>query len=757
MISSIRFLTYLSVLVALLPCITTSQWTWQNPRPHGKGIENIYFLDDEHGVSVGEGWNYIATSDGGNTWTVVSDPSQTGDWDTWPYNERLGLYTIFSAQFFGSDTALVIAGSSYRPGLMCWGPVVLVKTTDGGRTWPEVPHLVARPPYPEDYPIAVFDFSFADVLHGAAYSFVGGCDIGADEFLSTTSDGGKTWNAIFGSIHNVVGKFIFLDSSTIIIENWDGLFGEHRLLKTTDAGASWQDRHGLGGYWLRTLTRTGEAGLLGTGIGGVIVRSTDLGDTWTQVNIGANLDLKKVSVLDSSSIVVLGRDDSGASHLFLSEDGGVLWTDIYTSYFPWNGISWKPNGELWLGGEGGTMLKSTDRGGIWTLTGTRTTTHLKTVSFISKQIGWIAGDSGYIAKTTDFGSTWQKLDSPTHASIIRCTFSSEDDGWILDSEGSIMRTSSGGITWQEVYQSSKDTVRALASLGGQYAIATGDSCLVLRTSDGGETWSTVNVGLRPGAVCGDVTMGSDGTAFAAFDSILYFSSDTGKSWTDARTVPFFASVGRINRMIRPSKNVIYVFASNADFSSQINYRSTNEGVTWAPIRYPRFAASSTRDFEFYSDSVGWAIGKALWKTTDAGKTWTEDLRYQGNDLFLFADGEGWIVGDYGGLIRTDIYTDVKEDPPAAPREVRLFQNYPNPFNPETAIRYSLPGGGRVTLNVYDLLGREVATLVNEQQPAGEYTRTWDARGRSSGLYICRLTVSGTHSTSVQMKKMVLMR
>ena len=87
-------------------------------------------------------------------------------------------------------------------------------------------------------------------------------------------------------------------------------------------------------------------------------------------------------------------------------------------------------------------------------------------------------------------------------------------------------------------------------------------------------------------------------------------------------------------------------------------------------------------------------------------------------------------------------------------EFRLFQNYPNPFNPETTIKYQLPDASEVHLVVFDLLGREVSRLVNEVQNAGIHTRTFDARGLSSGIYWYRLTINGR---AVQSRKMILLK
>ena len=89
-----------------------------------------------------------------------------------------------------------------------------------------------------------------------------------------------------------------------------------------------------------------------------------------------------------------------------------------------------------------------------------------------------------------------------------------------------------------------------------------------------------------------------------------------------------------------------------------------------------------------------------------------------------------------------------------PQTFQLSQNYPNPFNPSTVIRYQVSGMSRVTLKVYDILGREVTTLVNEEKPAGTYEVIFNASNLSSGVYFYRLETSNGFSRT---KKMILLR
>jgi hypothetical protein len=112
--------------------------------------------------------------------------------------------------------------------------------------------------------------------------------------------------------------------------------------------------------------------------------------------------------------------------------------------------------------------------------------------------------------------------------------------------------------------------------------------------------------------------------------------------------------------------------------------------------------------------------------------------------------------DYDGTF--EYSNEVEIEVNLLPKEFILYQNYPNPFNPITVIKYEIPGQARndnalVTLKVYDLLGREVATLINEEKPAGRYEVIFDASSLASGVYFYRLE-AGSFSSA---KKMLLIK
>lgn len=111
----------------------------------------------------------------------------------------------------------------------------------------------------------------------------------------------------------------------------------------------------------------------------------------------------------------------------------------------------------------------------------------------------------------------------------------------------------------------------------------------------------------------------------------------------------------------------------------------------------------------------------------------------------------------------DVLTGVVSAGSQIPERYELSQNYPNPFNPTTVIRYGLPMEARVTLRVYNVLGQEVKTLVNESQKAGYYTMAWDGRNNdgghiASGVYFFRINASPARgNTFTQVKKMVMIK
>jgi hypothetical protein len=134
----------------------------------------------------------------------------------------------------------------------------------------------------------------------------------------------------------------------------------------------------------------------------------------------------------------------------------------------------------------------------------------------------------------------------------------------------------------------------------------------------------------------------------------------------------------------------------------------------------------------------------------------------GGEIITWMDGRGsnnhiyaQKVDRYGKLGITGV-----EDNSLLPKTTALMQSYPNPFNPTTVINFQLSDHSYTNLKIFDIIGREVTTLVSETLPAGTYTRQWNASGMSSGIYFYRLqvypNVVGAGSFT-ETKKLVLLK
>jgi len=164
-----------------------------------------------------------------------------------------------------------------------------------------------------------------------------------------------------------------------------------------------------------------------------------------------------------------------------------------------------------------------------------------------------------------------------------------------------------------------------------------------------------------------------------------------------------------------------------------------------------------------TDSFG-AGGSDVWVVrTDAsgGALWTETFGESGGDYgysVLQASDGGYIIA---GRLSSDVLlikldsdvSAIDETPHAVINSYELYQNYPNPFNPTTRIQYSIGSRKFISLKVYDLLGKEIETLVNEDEPAGEYAVEFDASNLASGIYFYQLEAGNFK----QVRKMILMR
>lgn len=195
----------------------------------------------------------------------------------------------------------------------------------------------------------------------------------------------------------------------------------------------------------------------------------------------------------------------------------------------------------------------------------------------------------------------------------------------------------------------------------------------------------------------------------------------------------YFTIGNINTTGFDQLALSFGLYSSGDIPITIEYRTDNDGL-WSDVTYnDQPAGGSWKLFEITESGLPAAEFLSIrFSKNNSQQYRLDDIRLRGVDTETTS---------------SEIVTD------GLPNTIRLDQNYPNPFNPATTIQYSLPGSERVTLSVYDMLGREIAVIVDEVKSAGVHTATWDASGASSGIYMYVLQTNEFRTT----RKMTLMK
>jgi photosystem II stability/assembly factor-like uncharacterized protein len=413
----------------------------------------------------------------------------------------------------------------------------------------------------------------------------------------------------------------------------------------------------------------------------------------------------------------------------------------------------------------------------WYQQNSGTDKNLSAVQFIDANNGFVVGDSGIILRTTDAGNNWEIQPSETDLPLNDIFFLDENNGWIAGgyvntgggfwAYGIILRTTDGGTTWSKQLEDSLDRHSGIFfkdSLNG-WCVA----YRILKTTDGGVNWSEV-IGLSwevwndvyfknldTGIIVG-VRFG-EGRGSAAY---TIETTDGGLNWYGGDLpVGFPAGEGGLGGVCSSDSASVFAVGGIQTFPGNVSYgiiaKTTDWGTTWAIDNIPGPPFS---DVYFTDETNGWIVGvNRILSTSDGGVTWTIQMSDTLNvfSSVYFADvSNGWTVGDNGAIFHTTnggvsfVEEKVIDEIPA---EFLLSQNYPNPFNPTTSIQYAISGRQFVSLKVYDILGSEIETLVNEEKPAGTYEVTWYAEQLPSGVYFYQLRAA----SFIETKKMLLLK
>ncbi len=462
------------------------------------------------------------------------------------------------------------------------------------------------------------------------------------------------------------------------------------LYNTTNGGDVWNEQSSITGEDILSIYFSSPQKGWFVGTSGKIFNTTDGGNIWQPQISGTSDDLYDITFVDDMNGWVVG--DNIILH---SSNGGSSWSSQsfppgYLNGFISVDFVDLLHGWIAVDGEFGTIVKTTNGGNTWTFITGLSSYSLYAVDFVNENTGYFVGMFGAIIKTTDGGNTWiTQPDPPPHDWLYGVHFLDEQKGWAVGFNGKVIFTSDGGNNWRQ------QTAGTTAQLNCVYFL------------DETHGWAVGEDALFGGGV------------------IINYSTEI----IPVELTSFTATV---------DKNNVTLFWSTAT-------ETNNSGFE---IEKKKEVRSQKSEWE----RIGFVKGYG---------TTTEEHNYFFVDKNLSAGHYQYRLKqiDYDGSYE---YSKTMEISLEVPAEFSLSQNYPNPFNPTTKIKYRIPqsviaGETKqslpVSLKVYDVLGNEIATLVNKEQSPGEYEINFNAAELSTGVYFYQLKAGNFTDT----KKMILLR
>ncbi|MCX6152338.1 MAG: T9SS type A sorting domain-containing protein [Ignavibacteriales bacterium] len=374
--------------------------------------------------------------------------------------------------------------------------------------------------------------------------------------------------------------------------------------------------------------------------------------------------------------------------------------------------------------------------------------------------------------TTDKGETWKLISSPESPDANIVTLTNENNIWFC-TDVKIFNSTDSGINWSLQYLDSSKTsfFDYIKMFDMDNGVAVGDApnsktpALILKTNNGGKNWVAVNDSFLIGAYSRDQFYPID---FPDFNTGYFFDTWTSKLFKTINGGRNWASIKYPTKNIYMLKfydnNIGIIITDNWPSTDRL-FRTTDGGINWKELSIQ--SKSSHHDLEFlsgYPSRLWFTDFDKLFFSSDTGTTWTESKLVNGSlggrNIKFTDSNNGWLLCDNGKIFRTNnnggVATNIQQNKDEN-IHYSISQNYPNPFNPTTKIEYQIPAPGFVELKVYNVLGREVATLVNEEKPAGFYQIEFNASSRSagfsSGIYFYELRAGSFRSV----KKMILIK
>jgi photosystem II stability/assembly factor-like uncharacterized protein len=417
----------------------------------------------------------------------------------------------------------------------------------------------------------------------------------------------------------------------------------------------------------------------------------------------------------------------------------------------------------------------------WESQASPSTANLYSVKAVTADIAWACGAGSAVLRTTNGGAIWTPATGNLASGDYYCmTAIDANRAWVgrggsVAGDGKIYATTDGGETWvQQTYPGTQSPfINGIWMFANGVGYAQGDPAsanrfVVLKTTDFGVTWA--HVPAEP--VGGSGEAGWNNSFWFTDQDHGWFGTNLTKIWrtTDGGTTwVSSATTGQTN-----SYGVSFKDNNNgiATFSTGAVRTTTNGGASWTTVSSPT-TTSITGISHVAGSNYAWLVaGSSAFRSTNNGANWSAQTLYPFtgslNHVSFVDTSTGWTVSSNGEILRYRVgtVTGVESVGSELPSSFELQQNYPNPFNPETVIRYSIGAGAmhessfHVVLKIYDVLGREVARLVDELQTAGSKSVRWDASSIPSGVYFYRLTATSTSGNSNDFsatKKLLLTR
>ena len=364
----------------------------------------------------------------------------------------------------------------------------------------------------------------------------------------------------------------------------------------------------------------------------------------------------------------------------------------------------------WVVGITNTILHTTDGGENWYAQDPPPSVNYYSVYFTDHltghAVGATVGGTGRIRHTTDGGENWNPISIANAYSLWSVFFLDENNGWIaggrepgfnIDPIRTIHYTTDGGYNWTtQFYQHDSLPLHDIHLIESNTGCVVGEHGTIFWTTDGGNTWLQKNSGTVRHLWGVHVLNASTAWAVGVRGTVIY-TTDSGDTWhgQSADTLYGFGKV-----FFTDADNG---WISGGDNDNGIVMNTTDGGATWS-TQYTG-ATTSLMSIHFTDPDTGWAVGNlgTIMHTTTGGTGIIEDKNTQINSEQLF-----------------------------------LAQNTPNPFGHNTEIRFSIPNSEYVTLKVYNIIGQDIATLVDGKLEAGEYSVNFRAGNLPNGVYLYRL-------------------